>query len=166
MYHELKLKCSSKTMQSSNFAAHSGLYLPSIKCHWEIEGAEGPLKTEPNRHNISLLEHVYEIIQALHINSRSLTHWNPARANQQPCKPYLLDRICIEVNCVLQKNWSSNITMYTSKPRELKVVTNNTRPFKQKHPLIDKLKNLRSRPACVSKYTQLTYNLKIITLII
>jgi hypothetical protein len=71
MYHELKLKCSSKIMQSSIPAAHSGLYLPSIKCHWEIEGVEGLLKTEPDRHNISLLEYVYEIILALYINSRS-----------------------------------------------------------------------------------------------
>lgn len=52
MYHELKLKCSSKTTQSSAFAAHIGLYVPSIKCHWEIEGAEGPQKTEPNEHDI------------------------------------------------------------------------------------------------------------------
>lgn len=34
-------------MQSSIFAAQTGLYLPSIKCHWEIEGAKGPMKTEP-----------------------------------------------------------------------------------------------------------------------
>ena len=39
-------------MQSSIFAAQTGLYLPSIKCHWEIEGAEGPMKTGPNKHNV------------------------------------------------------------------------------------------------------------------
>jgi hypothetical protein len=49
-------------MQSSTLAAYSGLYLPSIKCHWEIEGVEGLLKTEPDRHNISLLEYVYETV--------------------------------------------------------------------------------------------------------
>jgi hypothetical protein len=47
-------------MQSSTVAVYSGLYFPSIKCHWEIEDAEGPLKTEPNEHNISLSEYVQE----------------------------------------------------------------------------------------------------------
>lgn len=61
-------------MLSSTFATYTGLYLPSIKCHWEIEGAEGPLKTEPNEHNISLLEYVHEIILALYINSRSKSY--------------------------------------------------------------------------------------------
>jgi len=37
-----------------------------------------------------------------------------------------------------------------------KAVTNNTRPFKQKHPVIEKLINLRSLPAYISKYRQLT----------
>jgi len=39
---------------------------------------------------------------------------------------------------------------------QAKVVTNSTRALEQKHPLVDKLTNLRSRPACQNKYTQLT----------
>jgi hypothetical protein len=58
-------------MQSSTFAAHTGLYLPSIKCHWEIEGAEGLMKTEPNKHNMSLSEYVHEKVLAFSMNSRS-----------------------------------------------------------------------------------------------
>jgi len=58
-------------MQSSIFAAQTGLYLPSIKCHWEIEGAEGPMKTEPNKHNMSLSEYVHEKVLALFMNYRS-----------------------------------------------------------------------------------------------
>lgn len=50
MYHELQIKWSSKTRQSSTFVAHIGLNLPCIKCHWEREGAKGPLKTEPKEH--------------------------------------------------------------------------------------------------------------------
>lgn len=64
--------------QSSTFAGYIGLYLPSIKCHWEIEGAVGPLKTEPNENNISPSEDVQEIIVililALNISSRFKSH--------------------------------------------------------------------------------------------
>jgi len=45
------IKPRTQTRQSLALAAHTGLYLRSIKCPWEKEGAGGPLKTEPNNHN-------------------------------------------------------------------------------------------------------------------
>jgi len=51
MKYNISIKAGTQTRQSLALAAHTGLYLPSIKCPWEKEGAGGPSKTEPNNHN-------------------------------------------------------------------------------------------------------------------